>query len=250
MTIRESEESIDPQNRSTDSDYFAAIEIRFQQLRGTPILVSPRDWQRIATWRDMGIPKNVVLQGIEMAFKRKKQVAGDGSIRSLAYCEPFVHEHWNRQRSESVTRREAHRGTPANRWDAESILAHLSRTRITLIRSLENVGSRRPSLADHLRTLADRVAQETGKINSRSTPEAIQDLETRLTAWEEQLASAGRKVLTPEERQRIQTEVEGELSAYREGMSEETYRETRRVILNDRIRRFHSLPRLSLFSLP
>src|SRR3569833_2555487 len=49
-------------------NYFTEIEERFQQRRGSILLLSTLDWALIETWRDAGIPLEAVLRGIDTAF--------------------------------------------------------------------------------------------------------------------------------------------------------------------------------------
>jgi hypothetical protein len=51
-------------------NYFTEIEERFQQRRGSILLLSTLDWALIETWRDAGIPLEAVLRGIDAAFDK------------------------------------------------------------------------------------------------------------------------------------------------------------------------------------
>ena len=46
-------------------NYFTEIEERFQQRRGSLLLLSTLDWALIETWREAGIPLEAVLRGID-----------------------------------------------------------------------------------------------------------------------------------------------------------------------------------------
>ena len=51
-------------------NYFTEIEERFQQRRGTILLLSTLDWALIEMWREAGIPLEAVLRGIDAAFDK------------------------------------------------------------------------------------------------------------------------------------------------------------------------------------
>ena len=51
-------------------NYFTEIEERFQQRRGSVLLLSTLDWALIETWRDAGIPLEAALRGIDAAFDK------------------------------------------------------------------------------------------------------------------------------------------------------------------------------------
>ena len=42
-------------------NYFTEIETRFQQRRGSILMLSTLDWALIETWREAGIPLGAVL---------------------------------------------------------------------------------------------------------------------------------------------------------------------------------------------
>ena len=51
-------------------NYFTEIETRFQQRRGSLLMLSTLDWSLIETWREAGIPLEAVLRGIDDAFDK------------------------------------------------------------------------------------------------------------------------------------------------------------------------------------
>ena len=48
-------------------NYFTEIEERFQQRRGSILLLSTLDWALIETWQEAGIPLDAALRGIDAA---------------------------------------------------------------------------------------------------------------------------------------------------------------------------------------
>ena len=77
-------------------EYFAQIERQFGVRRGGPLMLSPRDWQRIEGWQNKEIPLEVVLRGINRAFDHFEASAGKTRrINSLSYCEPHIYDVWS-----------------------------------------------------------------------------------------------------------------------------------------------------------
>src|SRR5215470_9114887 len=58
-----------------DRAFYAAVEAAFIERRGTPFLLSPRDFALIQQWRALGIPLEVVRRGIDEAFARREERA-------------------------------------------------------------------------------------------------------------------------------------------------------------------------------
>ena len=76
-------------------NYFTEIEERFQQRRGSLLLLSTLDWALIETWRDAGIPLEAALRGIDAAFDKYEARQKRGRMRrinGLAWCAQAVME--------------------------------------------------------------------------------------------------------------------------------------------------------------
>jgi hypothetical protein len=74
-------------------NYFTEIEERFQQRRGSLLLLSTIDWALIETWREAGIPLEAALRGIDAAFDKyeaRKQHGRVQRINGLAWCAQAV----------------------------------------------------------------------------------------------------------------------------------------------------------------
>ncbi|WP_433968108.1 hypothetical protein [Tunturiibacter gelidiferens] len=78
-------------------NYFTEIEERFQQRRGSLLMLSTLDWALIETWREAGVPLEAVLHGIDDAFDKHDAKALRGTTRTrkvngLAWCAQSVME--------------------------------------------------------------------------------------------------------------------------------------------------------------
>ena len=76
-------------------NYFTEIEERFQQRRGSLLLLSTLDWALIETWREAGIPLEAALRGIDAAFDKYEARQKRGRMRrinGLAWCAQAVME--------------------------------------------------------------------------------------------------------------------------------------------------------------
>src|ERR1700757_5457136 len=78
-------------------NYFTEIEERFQQRRGSLLMLSTLDWALIETWREAGVPLEAVLRGIDNAFDKydARALRSSGRVRKvngLAWCAQSVME--------------------------------------------------------------------------------------------------------------------------------------------------------------
>src|SRR6202046_2150350 len=72
-------------------NYFTEIETRFQQRRGSILMLSTLDWTLIETWKEAGVPLEAVLRGIDAAFEKYEQrPSKTQKVNSLAYCAQAV----------------------------------------------------------------------------------------------------------------------------------------------------------------
>src|SRR5512146_195736 len=88
-------------------EYFSAIETEFIRRRGTPFLLSPKDYALARRWFVLGIPAADVCAGMLEAFDRREARAAAGKVNSLSYCEGAVLEAWERRASARVGRPDA-----------------------------------------------------------------------------------------------------------------------------------------------
>ena len=78
-------------------NYFTEIEMRFQQRRGSLLMLSTLDWALIETWREAGVPLDAVLRGIDAAFDKQaaqtqRSTRRPRKVNGLAWCAQAVLE--------------------------------------------------------------------------------------------------------------------------------------------------------------
>ncbi len=88
-------------------NYFTEIEERFQQRRGSLLMLSTLDWALIETWREAGVPLEAVLRGIDDAFDKydAKALRTAGRVKKvngLAWCSQSVMEAVEQAREASI----------------------------------------------------------------------------------------------------------------------------------------------------
>ncbi|HEX7150134.1 MAG TPA: hypothetical protein VF618_01510 [Thermoanaerobaculia bacterium] len=84
------------------SDYFLEIEARFAERRGTPFILSAKDWVLMKKWQEDGVPLPVVIEAIDTVFERNETSGRKKTISSLSYCKHAVKELWEERKSLAV----------------------------------------------------------------------------------------------------------------------------------------------------
>ena len=79
-------------------DYFLEIEAHFAHRRGTPFILSAKDWALMRKWADESIPLPVVIEAIDSVFEKNETSGRRKVISSLSYCRHAVKELWDARR--------------------------------------------------------------------------------------------------------------------------------------------------------
>jgi hypothetical protein len=198
--------------------YFVDIEGHFAQRRGTPFILSPKDWALMKKWREDGIPLPVVIEAIDTVFERNETSGRRKVISSLSYCKHAVKEIWN-------DRRELYAG-------AHDVLPEADP--LALLEALASELTASP--------LASPFAP---RVRALATEKSVPAIETKLLELEGELLDAI-IVAKPEEVAEIRVRVDAALAG--STMDEKTRKRTIEANLRRLVRERFGLPRLTLFS--
>jgi hypothetical protein len=88
--------------QSPSMDYYTEIESHFATRRGTPFVLSAKDWHLMKRWHDEGIPLPIVIEAIDTVFQKNEESGRRKIISSLSYCRHAVKELWDERRELAV----------------------------------------------------------------------------------------------------------------------------------------------------
>jgi hypothetical protein len=213
-----------------DREFYAGAEAAFIRRRGTPFLLSPKDFALLKEWRSLGVPLEAVERGIDDAFSRREERGAVGRINSLSYCRDAVLSAWERRAEMSVGRGSALRSAEPDR----------SQTMIALRKRLEEVAAGHAGLAEPLEAATRAV---TRLADSQKSPAEI---ESSLARIDKKLASALLEVLPDGERRTIETEVASLVERAGGRMDPSAAQKTARALTRRAVRERLGLPRLTL----
>ena len=228
-------------------NYFTEIEERFQQRRGSLLLLSTLDWALIETWCEAGVPLDAVLRGIDATFdKRDQSKAGARArrVNGLAWCAQSVMEAAEAIREASVgaaaANGESSEAARDSGFEPARIAAHLHLC-ASQLQACDLTGPAQ-ALAEEtvirLRALAS---------DSLAGPLCLEELERTLIVMEEKLlamllATAPEEVLVT-----LREQAARELAPYRSRMQALQIRQIEQQFLHKRLLERYQIPRLSLF---
>lgn len=224
-------------------NYFTEIEERFQQRRGSILLLSTLDWALIETWRDAGIPLEAVLRGIDTAFDRYETRKARSSVRrvnGLAWCAQEVITAAEEMREASLGMAKAPTDNAAAGLEQARVAAHLEQAASELRQA-------------QLSGLAAQTAMETAeRLNAlagsiREQAPHLEELEQTLTVLEEKLLNAVIATTSEADLTALREQSARELAPYKRRMQALQIRQIEQQFLHKQLLEKHRLPRLSLF---
>jgi hypothetical protein len=237
-------------------NYFTEIEERFQQRRGSILLLSTLDWALIETWREAGVPLDAVLRGIDSAFDKYEQRQKKGRMRrinGLAWCAQAVMEAAEELREASAGTA-AHAATATESgFEAERVATHLEAAAAALDEAAvapEACGettNRLRELAAVARASSPKEASPAqGSPTARSALD-LESLERTLTVLEDKLFAALTAAASEDLLVGLKEHAARELAPYRSRMGAVQLRQVERQFVQKQLLAHYGLPRLSLF---
>ena len=226
-------------------NYFTEIEERFQQRRGSLLLLSTLDWALIETWQEAGVPLEAALRGIDAAFDKYESRQHRGhkrKINGLAWCAQAIME-----AAEELREAAAGASTTTNYAGADSgfeherVAAHLEAAAAALqaatiaLDVCAATGNRLRELAADVRAADPKSQLDT------------EGLERNLTVLEEKLFNALTSAAPEDLLVALKEHAARELAPYRSRMGAVQLRQVERQFVQKQLLANYNLPRLSLF---
>ena len=227
-------------------NYFTEIEDRFQQRRGSILLLSTLDWALIETWQEAGIPLDAALRGIDAAFDKYEQRQKRGRMRrinGLAWCAQAVMQAAEEMREASAGTVSSASASAETGFEHERVADHLEAAAVALEASIvaaetcAATASRLRELATELRTAASKSPAHVD----------LESLERTLTVFEEKLFATLTAAAPEELLVGLKEHAARELAPYRSRMGVVQLRQVERQFVQKQLLAHYNLPRLSLF---
>ena len=226
-------------------NYFTEIEERFQQRRGSILLLSTLDWALIETWREAGIPLEAALRGIDNAFDKYEMRQKRGRMRrinGLAWCAQAVMEAAQELSEAAAGSTVTTAATSESGFEHERVAAHLESAAAAL--DAAQVASEScAATAARLRELAAEVRS----LAAESAHVDLESLERSLTVLEEKLFASLTAAAPEDLLVALKEHAARELAPYRSRMGTVQLRQVEHQFVQKQLLVHYNLPRLSLF---
>jgi hypothetical protein len=200
----------------TAQPYFEDIEAHFAARRGTPFILSAKDWALMKSWHDEGVPLPVVIEAIDSVFEKNETSGRQKKINSLSYCRHAVKELWKERKEMLVgAAGETPEAAPGPLLDALAV-------------QLEAVPA---------------VAAFAPRVRELAAEKSVPRIEEKLMELERELLDA---VIAAEDVAAIRAEIAASLAGAK--LDEKTRARTEEANLRRLVRERFGLPRLTLFA--
>ena len=221
-----------------ESAYATKVEEAFIAERGTPFLLSPKDWTLIRGWREGGIPVDVVVRAVREAFEKRRARGQAGKISSIAYCANSVEELWEMERRGLVGKARETPMAGANAPAKEETLALLS----ARLRAASESIAGAEHAEDFLRKVREKAA---ARIDALPREGPFEESESALAVIEASLVKESLRGLPPKQKELVESLVSSALGDVT-GVSPAAVERMRRALTRREVRLLLGLPALTL----
>ena len=226
-------------------NYFTEIEEYFWKKRGTALLVSTLDWALIDTWKQAQIPLEIVLKGIDQAFKKyDKRRHRSRKVNSLAYCHQAV-----LAAAEDAERSKLPHPSSGESVPRSDLAKYFTRNAEATGKAAKDFDAQgRPESAATFRLLADSL-RELAETAGTDVPLDLEEVERRLTVLEDRMLSVLENAAPEAEVVALRAELDRSLGPARRNLESEQVAHLQKQFLARKLLEKAELPRLSLFYL-
>jgi hypothetical protein len=228
-------------------NYFTEIEERFQQRRGSLLMLSTLDWALIETWREAGIPLEAVLRGIDDAFDkhdlRAQRTSGRlRKVNGLGWCAQSVMQATEQAMEAGVgATSESRTANVDSGFESARVAKYLEENARALGSAKLN-----PPADTVVAEVAQRLQALAAGLHVDSSI-SLEELDLTLTVLEEKVFAA---LLTASEEETLtvlREQASRELAPYRGKMQAVQIKQVQQQFLQKKLLEVNGLPRLSLF---
>lgn len=227
-------------------NYFTEIEERFQQRRGSLLMLSTLDWALIETWREAGVPLEAVLRGIDSAFdkhdaKAQRAAGRVRKVNGLAWCAQSVMEAVEQAREAAIGAATDAGAAVESGFETECVGRYLEANAVAVeaAKLSSPADATAAEVAARLRALALGLLAEPVM--------SLEELDRTLTVLEEKLFAALLTAASEEELVGLREQAARELAPYKGKMQAVQIKQVQQQFLQKRLLEARRLPRLSLF---
>jgi hypothetical protein len=214
--------------------YTRAIEERFRARRGSPLTLSPADYDVVDRWWRRGVPLWLITETIDELVGRKEGAGDSGRVRRLSYCKETVDLRFESLRKGQV----APAAGPGPGTTGGDDLLRVAAERLGAAARNAHAGGF-PEAAEVLESAARVLLPEIGAPSCDADSARL-----RLHSLDETLVEALREATAGEELAALREEAESSLAEHRSRMTPPAFEATVNRLVGRRLREIYGVPDL------
>ncbi|MBI1745778.1 MAG: hypothetical protein HYR55_04225 [Acidobacteria bacterium] len=242
-------------------NYYTEIEDHFVRRRGKHLTISPLDWSLIGVWQEAGVPLNVVIRAIDLAFDHfDARPVKHRLVNTLSFCHQAVMETYARHKEAYVgaapgaetSGAESSRATEgATEADREKVIHYLT---ITIQRLGERLEKAKAEGVSQTIEAFTRVSSRLHEMLAELKDQQLQTIpyesfERDLAVLDKLILQAVQSDVPEETRVAWQKDAKRDLKVYKKNLPKDTYALVLNTYMSKKIHEYFQLPTLSLFLL-
>ncbi len=212
--------------------YYRSVEDLFASLRGTPHVLSPRDFQLLRSWWRDGIPLAAVASGLTEVFTRNREREDANPVVSLSYCRHAVKRNAKRLAEMRTGQSEAAPGKTMSETAADCV---------SLVSTLRNAANAQRKDRAPVAEVLSRIAAQ---IETACSDLAAAMLDEHLFSLEAEMLHQCWAALSEDEQTTIGAHVESAVAST--FATEEARQRSTRALRDRELRLLLDLPRLDV----
>lgn len=220
-------------------DYVKEVERFLVEKRNSGLMIFHKEWLLIEKWESMGIPVNIVKEGIDNAieglnFSKKGKLL---TVPTLECCEKYVLKYWKDFKENKTGKQDLfeERKEPENY--NQNFLNFLQSLRRKIEEEMKALEKKNLSIAEELKEILfsgiEKIEEKTKGLKIKSIEKLIEEIES----LDSMVLNKTKQLIDEKTLSSLREECEKKLLPYRKKMEDKDYNVSLKAIVDSRLRR-------------
>ena len=220
-------------------DYAKEVESFLVAKRNSGLMIFHKEWLLIEKWESMGIPVNIVKDGIDNAieglnFSKKGKVL---TVPTLEYCEKYVLKYWKNFKENKTGKSEVLEEIKRPENYNQDFLNFLQSLRRKIEEEMESIEKKNSSIAEELKKMLfsgiEKIEEKTKSLKIKNIEKLVEEIES----LDCMVLNKTKQLIDEKTFLSLREECEKKLLPYRKKMEEKDYNESLKAMVDSRLRR-------------
>src|SRR3989338_709223 len=220
-------------------DYVKEVERFLVEKRNGGLMIFHKEWLLIEKWESMGIPVNIVKEGIDNAieglnFSKKGKIM---TVPTLEYCEKHILKYWKDFKENKTGKSEVLEEMKEPENYNQNFLNFLQSLRGNIEEEMKTLEKKDLSIAEKLKDMLlsgiEKIEENTKGLKIKNIEKLIEEIES----LDSMVLNKAKQMIDENTFLSLREECEKKLLPYRKKMEEKDYNESLKAMVDSRLRR-------------